>query len=159
MNVHVESNFVGAWFLLSTRLAVYRVCNVQFCNGSYRHKLVDLVQRMNDLFERPCLIVELNREQQQRNFLETRDHRTKYVDMIMVQLAQSNVRVLFSQDQTESAKIMATMANKGNIEFTPSMVLGIFREREGGGGVEQQSLFRHCLTKGEHFFKCYFENL
>ena len=83
MNVHVESNFVGAWFLLSTRLAVYRVCNVQFCNGSYRHKLVDLVQRMNDLFERPCLIIELNREQQQRNFLETRDHRTKYVDMIM----------------------------------------------------------------------------
>ena len=39
-------------------------------------------------------------------------HRTKYVDMVTAQLAQSNVRFLFSTGQTNTASLMSTLAKK-----------------------------------------------
>ena len=39
-------------------------------------------------------------------------HRTKYVDMIISQLAQSNIRFLFSTGQAESALLVSTLAKK-----------------------------------------------
>lgn len=109
-NVHVQAKFHGAAYLLSTRLAVSRVNNVDFCNGAQRHKIVGIAQTMNEYFERPCLIIETSAGES--NFLEARQHRTKYVDMIIAQLVQSNIRVLFSSGQTESASLMAVLAKK-----------------------------------------------
>ena len=39
-------------------------------------------------------------------------HRTKYVDMVTAQLAQSNVRFLFSTEQNNTASLMSTLAKK-----------------------------------------------
>lgn len=108
INVHVQAKFEGAGFLLSSRLAVCRVNNSDFCNGAQRHKIVNSVQTMNEYFERPFLIVESNSDP----FLESRQHRTKYVDMIAAQLAQSNIRLLFSNGPKESAEFMSALARK-----------------------------------------------
>ncbi len=108
LNVNVHSKFEGAGYLLSTRLAICRVNNSDFCNGAQRHKIVNLCQSMNESFERPFLIVELAKD----NFLEARQHRTKYVDMIISQLCQSNIRVLFSKGSAESASIIAILSKK-----------------------------------------------
>lgn len=108
LNVQVQAKFEGAGYLLSSRLAVCRISNNDFCNGAQRHKLVNMCQTMNEYFERPFLIV----ESPDSVPLEARQHRTKYVDMIMSQLAQSNIRVLFSSCQTETASFMATLARK-----------------------------------------------
>ena len=70
-----------------------------------------MVQTMNELFERPYLIVELE-PKQSSNFLEMKDHRTKYTDMIMAQLSQSPVQVLYSKNQKESAQQIAYLARK-----------------------------------------------
>ena len=70
-----------------------------------------MVQTMNDLFERPYLIVELE-PKQSPTFLEMKDHRTKYTDMIMAQLSQSPVQVLYTMNQKESAQLIAYLAKK-----------------------------------------------
>lgn len=109
-NVDVQAKFQGAAYLLSTRLAICRVSNSDFCNGAQRHKIVSIAQTMNEYFERPFIIIESPAGES--NFLEARQHRTKYVDMIISQLAQSNIRVLFSTGQTASASLMAVLAKK-----------------------------------------------
>ena len=74
-----------------------------FCNGAQRHKVVRTVQTMNEYFERPFLIIEM---------MEEAKHRTKYLDMIMAQLAQSNICVLYSTSHKETASIMSILATK-----------------------------------------------
>ena len=96
---------------LPHRLAIQRVSNSNFSNGGFRHKLVQMVQTMNELFERPYLIVELD-PKQSSNFLEMKDHRTKYTDMIMAQISQSPAQVLYSKNQKESAQLIAYLARK-----------------------------------------------
>jgi len=112
MEVHVQAKFDGAGYLLSTRLAVTIIRNSQFIHGGSRHKLVQTVQTMNQLFERPYLIIELDKLDQSKFFLEMGNNRTKYVDMTMAQFCPVNCRVLYSVDPAESGQIMATLANK-----------------------------------------------
>ena len=139
MELHVQARFEGAGYLLSTRLAVTVIRNSQFIHGGSRHKLVQTVQTMNQLFERPYLIIELDKEQP-KFFLEMGNNRTKYVDMTMAQFCSVNCRVLYAVDPADSGisldllnclltyfktlvilfnnvitfsgKIMATLANK-----------------------------------------------
>ena len=103
LNVHVQSKFEGAGFLLSSRLAVSRLNISDFCNGAQRHKVVNVSQSMNEYFERPFLIVEGS---------DGKPHRTKYVDMISAQLAKSNIRVLYSSGQADTASLMSVLAQK-----------------------------------------------
>ena len=102
MEVHVQAKFDGAGYLLSTRLAVTIIRNSQFIHGGSRHKLVQTVQTMNQLFERPYLIIELDKLDQAKFFLEMGNNRTKYVDMTMAQFCPVNCRVLYSVDPAES---------------------------------------------------------
>ena len=102
MEVHVQAKFDGAGYLLSTRLAVTIIRNSQFIHGGSRHKLVQTVQTMNQLFERPYLIIELDKLDQSKFFLEMGNNRTKYVDMTMAQFCPVNCRVLYSVDPAES---------------------------------------------------------
>ena len=103
MELHVQSKFEGAGYLLSTRLAVTVIRNSQFINGGSRHKLVQTVQTMNQLFERPYLIIELDKDQP-KFFLEMGNNRTKYVDMTMAQFCSVNCRVLYAVDPADSGK-------------------------------------------------------
>ena len=61
------------------------------------------VQTMNEFFERPFLIIET---------IDEVKHRSKYVDMLMAQLAQSNIKVLVSTSTKESASLMFSLASK-----------------------------------------------
>ena len=116
LNVCVKSGFEGAGYLISHRMAAIRITNSDFCHGSQRHKLVQSVQAMNDLFERPCLIIEMDKDAGRgQGPLESKGqiaHRTKLVDMTIAQLVQSNVRVVFSSNQKETADFLAAMLAK-----------------------------------------------
>ena len=72
------------------------------------------VQEMNDLFERPCVIVELEKGAS-NGFLEAKGpvgHRTNLVNMTIGQLVQSKVRVMFSSSQKETGDILAALLSK-----------------------------------------------
>ena len=45
-------------YLVSPRLSITRLMLSDFCNGSNRAKILGLCQKVNDLYERPCLLLE-----------------------------------------------------------------------------------------------------
>ena len=67
-------------------------------NSLWLHPVISIFQLQNLYFS----ITGENKQQ----------HRTKYVDMIISQLAQSNIRFLFSTGQAESALFVSTLAKK-----------------------------------------------
>ena len=109
LTVCVQKGFDSAGYLLSTRLAVSRVKNSDLCNGAQRHKLVEIVQTLNEYYERAFLIIETTENQQ---VLEMRQNRSKYIDMIICQLATSNIRILYSQNIEETSGFLAKLAKK-----------------------------------------------
>ena len=109
LTVCVQKGFDSAGYLLSTRLAVSRVKNSDLCNGAQRHKLVEIVQTLNEYYERGFLIIETSDSNQ---FLEMRHNRSKYIDMIICQLATSNIRILYSQTIEQTSGLIAKLAKK-----------------------------------------------
>lgn len=108
--VHIRS-FTGAGFLVSPRLAIERWMSSDFYNGANRRKLLEQCQLMNDLFERPCLIIESDKAKDEQGHVPARSlhalrSRTKYVDMLMCQLAQTKIQVVFTDNQEQSARIV-----------------------------------------------------
>jgi ERCC4-type nuclease len=106
--VHVN-HFAGAGFLLSPRMAAERRLLAEACNGANRKRLVEQCQAMNDLFERPCLIFEETDKDKERGKANDMHRRTKYVDLLMSQLSQCKIKVLFSSSQMETASILAAL--------------------------------------------------
>ena len=109
LTVCVQKGFDSAGYLLSTRLAVSLVKNSDLCNGAQRHKLVQIVQTLNEYYERGFLIIETSNSNQ---FLEMRHNRSKYIDMIICQLATSNIRILYSQTIEQTSGLIAKLAKK-----------------------------------------------
>ncbi|TRY61353.1 hypothetical protein TCAL_01790 [Tigriopus californicus] len=97
--------FEGAAILLSPRTAVDRITAADFTNGANRHKIVERCQRMNDLFERPCLLIETERNGES----VPRTHRSKYYDLLLSQLSQSKILYYFTQSQMESASVLGAL--------------------------------------------------
>ena len=73
---------------------------------TFRADLVTKCQRMNDLFERPCIIVETQKKyidpMNPDDIIVTSTHqlfgknnRSKFIDNVLAQLSQSKIRVLF----------------------------------------------------------------
>lgn len=98
-------HFEGAAILLSPRTAVDRITASDFINGANRHKIVERCQRMNDLFERPCLLIETERNAES----VPRTHRSKYYDLLLSQLSQSKILYYFTQSQMESASVLGSL--------------------------------------------------
>jgi hypothetical protein len=57
----VVERFEGASFLASPRMGIDRWLISEFCNGANKKKVVERCQKMNDLFERPVVVVETDK--------------------------------------------------------------------------------------------------
>merc|ERR1712150_113829 len=109
--IHVVSSKsgidVGASYMVSPRCAVLRISTQEFCNATNRSDLTSKCQKMNDLFDRPWLVVETEKKHADcmnpDDIVVTSTHqlfgkgeRTKYIDNLLAQLSQSKLKVLFS---------------------------------------------------------------
>ncbi|XP_046545963.1 Fanconi anemia group M protein-like isoform X3 [Haliotis rubra] len=97
-------------YIISNRTAVDRRQLSDFSNGAQRGKLIDRVQQMRELYDRCCLIVEKDRVKPGEEKSAKLSHRTKYNDWIQSVLVQTNVRLFFTENQGETAALMAQLA-------------------------------------------------
>ncbi|CAB4061547.1 DEAD-box ATP-dependent RNA helicase FANCM,ATP-dependent DNA helicase MPH1,Fanconi anemia group M protein,Fanconi anemia group M protein homolog,ATP-dependent DNA helicase fml1,ATP-dependent DNA helicase mph1 [Lepeophtheirus salmonis] len=99
-------SFEGAGFIISPRLAVDRISYSNFLSGAQRQKIIKRCQLMNDLYERSYIILELEED------VKAFNQRTKYADMILCQISQSNIRLLYSKNQKTSAELISNLLSK-----------------------------------------------
>ncbi|XP_076442631.1 Fanconi anemia group M protein-like [Babylonia areolata] len=96
-------------YILSNRLAVERVSWSNFCNGSNRSKLSERLQQMQSLYDRCVVIVEKDRVKPGEEKNKRLQHHTKYVDTLTTQLCQTTVRLFFTDNQNETANLLAQL--------------------------------------------------
>ncbi|XP_046337083.2 Fanconi anemia group M protein-like isoform X2 [Haliotis rufescens] len=97
-------------YIISNRTAVDRRQLSDFSNGAHRVKLIDRIQQMRELYDRCCLVVEKDRVKPGEEKSAKPSHRTKYYDWIQSVLVQTNVRLFFTENQAETAALMAQLA-------------------------------------------------
>ncbi len=143
--------------LVSPRMGVERRLLSDFCNGANRAKVLERCQKMNDLFDRPCIVLESDKPTEDGVFPRSihiqgncgslfhsvissdnnnctilGTHRSKYVDTLFSQLSESKIRLFFSEDQAQTAKIIAALTkrecSKGQ-EFPRPIKLTEFQEK------------------------------
>ncbi|XP_053642041.1 Fanconi anemia group M protein isoform X3 [Cherax quadricarinatus] len=102
----------NAHYMVSTRMAVTRLLHSVFSNCQQRAKLVQRVQGMLDLYDRPVIIVEMDRlkpgESSHRGKI-----RSKYLDTIACACTQvTQLKVLYSSGQEETASVLLKLAQQ-----------------------------------------------
>jgi ERCC4-type nuclease len=99
-------------YVVSMRMGIDRKQWSEFSNGSNCAKMTACVQVMCDFYERPCLIIEKDklRGDEKSGIL----HWTKYVDKTLVQLIHSKVTLFFTENQLETASIIADLCQLEN---------------------------------------------
>jgi len=127
----------GTCFTVSPRTAVVRMTTDEFCNATNRGELINRCQALNQSFSRPFLIVECANGgtgvgkagnspkvkdcavTEECESVSLASHalfgntpRTKYVDGVLAALSDTNIRVLFSDSQPNSAHLIASLAEK-----------------------------------------------
>ncbi|XP_041350852.1 LOW QUALITY PROTEIN: Fanconi anemia group M protein-like [Gigantopelta aegis] len=105
----VARQITGCDYILSNRLAVDRKQWSDFSNGANRKKLIDRVQRMQSLYDRCCIIVEKDRVKPGEEKSPRACQRSKYNDWTLAFLSQSNVKLLFSDSQGETAALISEL--------------------------------------------------
>ena len=112
--VNVE-RFEGALVLASPRMGIDWVLVAEFCNGSNKEKVLNRCRRMNNLYDRPVLILETDKGRDDdghasahpaRNLLGPTLARTKYIDALTSRLSQSKMQVLYSDSSENTADII-----------------------------------------------------
>ncbi|CAC5419574.1 FANCM [Mytilus coruscus] len=99
-------------YVVSVRMGVDRKQWSEFSNGANRAKMTERLLEMSDFYERPCLIIEKDKcklEEKGRIL-----HWTKYVDKTLVHLIQSKVTLFFTENQSETASIVADLCQLEN---------------------------------------------
>ena len=99
-------------YVVSMRMGIDRKQWSEFSNGSNCAKMTACVQVMCDFYERPCLIIEKDKLKgdEKSGIL----HWTKYVDKTLVQLIHSKVTLFFTENQLETASIIADLCQLEN---------------------------------------------
>jgi len=101
---------------VSPRVSVSRWSLSDFCSGANRAAVIGHCQTLNDLYERPCLLLEADAPDEDgslpRSIHTPGSHRTKYVDALLARLSDCRLRVLFTSSQEESARYVAALARK-----------------------------------------------
>ena len=99
-------------YVVSIRMGIDRKQWSEFSNGSNCAKMTACVQVMCDFYERPCLIIEKDKLKgdEKSQIL----HWTKYVDKTLVQLIHSKVTLFFTENQLETASIIADLCQLEN---------------------------------------------
>lgn len=112
-NLHViVAQLDSCDYVVSIRMGIDRKQWSEFSNGSNCAKMTACVQVMCDFYERPCLIIEkdkLKGDEKSRIL-----HWTKYVDKTLVQLIHSKVTLFFTENQLETASIIADLCQLEN---------------------------------------------
>ncbi|XP_067680234.1 Fanconi anemia group M protein-like [Haliotis asinina] len=131
--VSVVARQLGACdYIISNRTAVDRRQLSDFSNGAQRVKLIDRVQQMRELYDRCCLIVEKDRVKPGEEKSAKLSHRTKYYDWIQSVLVQTNVRLFFTENQGETAALMAQLAQlekKKEMNVSVPVDVGLIEEQ------------------------------
>ncbi|WAR19589.1 FANCM-like protein [Mya arenaria] len=99
----------GCDYIVSNRMAIERKSWSEFSNGANRAKLVERMQHLSVLFDRPCLIIEKDRVKPGEEKSAKQIHWTKYVDRTLSQLYRSDVRVLFTENCGETGQMLADL--------------------------------------------------
>lgn len=98
-------------YIVSNRMAVERMHWAEFSNGSNRKKIIQHIQHLCDLYERPCLIIEKDRSKTGDGKGGNPIHWTQYAEKTMTLLAKSTVKVFFTETSLETAGMIAELCN------------------------------------------------
>jgi len=99
----------GCDYIVSNRMAVDRKQWSEFSNGANRARLVDRMQQLGELYDRPCLIIEKDKVKPGEEKSTRPKHWTKYVDRTLAMLVRSEVKVLFTENCQETTQILADL--------------------------------------------------
>ncbi|VDI58797.1 fanconi anemia group M protein, partial [Mytilus galloprovincialis] len=99
-------------YVVSVRMGVDRKQWSEFSNGTNRAKMTERLLEMCDFYERPCLIIEKDKCKPEE--LGRILHWTKYVDKTLVHLIQSKMTLFFTENQLETASIVADLCQLEN---------------------------------------------
>ncbi|XP_013379529.1 Fanconi anemia group M protein [Lingula anatina] len=131
-NVHaVVRQLQGCDYVVSNRMGVERRTWSDFGNGAHRAKLVERVKRLTTLYDRPVVILEKDRvktgeEKMSKSFIHS-----KYFDSMLAYLAQTHIKVLFSESQAESAELLALLSQQeGKKEMSITAPTDLSRQQE-----------------------------
>ncbi|KAL4238941.1 hypothetical protein ACF0H5_003645 [Mactra antiquata] len=109
-NIQVSAaQLPGCDFVISNRMAVERKQWSEFSNGANRAKLVDRIQHLCELYDRPCLVVEKDRIKPGEEKSVRPVNWTKYIDRTIALLLRSNVQVFYSDNMHETAELLADL--------------------------------------------------
>lgn len=117
-------------YIVSNRMAVKRKSASDVANGANSPKLVECMRRMCDLYDRPCLIIEKDRVkpgETDKNFIKTK----AYI-LTLASIAQTHVKMVFSDSQEETATLLTELANietKKGMSITAPTALSKEREQ------------------------------
>jgi Fanconi anemia group M protein len=85
-------------YIVSNRMGVKRVHQSNLSNSSKSARVIDSVRLLFDLFDRPCLIIEKDREKP-RDIKPQNRIRTRHCNGNLAALAQTHAKILFSDSQ------------------------------------------------------------
>lgn len=103
------AQLLGCDYIVSNRMAIERKQWSEFSNGANRAKLIERMQHLGELYDRPCLIVENDRVKPGKEKCSRPVHWTKYVDRTISLLLQSDVKVLYTDNYSETAALLADL--------------------------------------------------
>ena len=109
-NAHVSAaQLPGCDYIISNRMAVERKQWSEFSNGANREKLTERIQALKELYDRPILIVEKDRVKPGEEKHPRPLHWSKYVDKTVALLLKSSVKVLYTDNQKETATLLSDL--------------------------------------------------
>lgn len=103
------AQLAGCDYIISNRMAVDRKQWAEFSNGANRAKMIERMQHLGELYDRPCLIIEKDRVKIGEEKNSRPLHWTKYVDRTLAMLLRSEVKVLFTDNSLETASLLADL--------------------------------------------------
>ncbi|KAK3583332.1 hypothetical protein CHS0354_038943 [Potamilus streckersoni] len=139
-NIHVcAAQLPGCDYIVSNRMAVDRKQWSEFSNGSNRVRLIERMQYFAELYDQPCLILESDRTKLGDDKSHRPIHWTKYVDKTLSQLIRSNIRLFYTNDQIETAALLAELCQ---LEHRKNMAISVPLELNS----QQQSIAEFLCT-------------
>jgi len=108
MNVVVRSSEIQ--FIVSQRMAVIRIPEIEFCPGTSRKKVEDKLSEMREDYDK-CVVIAESEKVKPGERARTRN-RTKVYDLTVAQLAATRVTVLYSESKECTAKLLANLVTR-----------------------------------------------
>ncbi|XP_068729595.1 Fanconi anemia group M protein-like [Montipora capricornis] len=116
-------------YIVSNRMAVKRKSASDVACAANSPKLIECIRRMCDLYERPCLIIEKDRVrpgETDRKFIKTK----AYI-LTLASIAQTHVKILFSDSQEDTANLLTELAGMERLKGTAIHApVALSKERE-----------------------------